>query len=367
MPSLPMILYATTWLPFAAASVITTDTLLALFTTLAGVSFLHFIAGVRPRGAVVCMWLGLGLAFLTKGPPGLLALPAFLAFLAWRRDWNGMKRLFLSWGVPLFLIVGFGWYLLAESRFPGLIHYLLGAEVAGRVASSAFRRNSQWYGALVVFLPTLLIGGLPWLPAWLAFRRRHDFAPVLKDDTDRLLLLWILLPLTVHMFSASRLPLYMLPLFSPIALFLARRLEPVASTATRRQAGWVIGGCLTFMLVSKLALGLLSPVDTDARVTARFLAGLAPGQLRDIVYVDKTAIWEMRFYLGSQVREAWLRRRPYAPAFLPARTLAGILATGGAGPGRLFVVNPKSTTLFDRRPCARAGSARNDSARMRSP
>ena len=347
MPSLPMILYATMWLPFIAASAITTDTLLALFTTLAGVSFLHFNAGIRPRGAAVCMWLGFGLAFLTKGPPGLLALPAFLVWLVLRRDWNALKRLVLSWGLPLFVVVGFGWFILAETRFPGLLRYLIGAEVAGRVASDAFHRNSQWYGALAVFVPTLLIGAFPWLPAWLMFGRHRKLSPPLKDSADRLLLLWIGLPLTVFALAESRLPLYLLPLFAPLALWLARRLEPVASVASRRQVGWAIGGCLAVALVSKLSLGMLSPVENDTRAAARMLAELAQGPVRDVVYVDLTAMWGMRFYLGAQVREARLRRRPYAPAFLPARTFTGILASDGASLERLFVVNPRSTTQFE--------------------
>ena len=109
----------------------------------------------------------------------------------------------------------------------------------------------------------------------------------------------------------------------------------------------MIGGCFAVMLASKFALGQLSPVENDSRAKARVIAGLAQGEVRDIVYVDKTALWEMRFYLGAQVREAWVRRQPYAPAFMPVRTLAGILAGDGASRERLFAVNPVSTTEFE--------------------
>ena len=294
------------------------------------------------------MWLGFGLAFLTKGPPGLIPLLAFLVWLAARRDWQGLNRILMSWGVPIFLVVGFGWYILAEARFPGLLHFLLNAEVAGRVATDSFRRNGEWYDALVIFLPTLLLGGIPWLPAWLAYGRRGHMTPALAGSEDGLLLLWIGLALVIHSLAASRLPLYLLPLFAPLALWLARRLEPVVLEANPRQVRWVVYACLGLMLASKMALGQLSPVDRDARATARQLSGLLQEPVREVVAVDEKAPWEMRFYLDAQVRETWLRRTPYAPEFKPPRTLSEILAMTGGERGRVFAVNPMSTTEFER-------------------
>ena len=65
------------------------------------------------------------------------------------------------------------------------------AEVEARLASGQFERNSSWWGGFFVYLPTLLVGALPWLPAWLALARRRDFARPLAEPVDRLLLAWI--------------------------------------------------------------------------------------------------------------------------------------------------------------------------------
>ena len=347
VPALPMILYATMWLPFIGANFVTTDTIGTLFTTLAGVSFLFLEAGIAPRRAAIGMWIGFGLAFVTKGPPMLLALPVFVGWLVWRRNWAGLREMFLSVGVPLFAVIGLGWYLLAVHRFPGLLEYFIGAEVGARLASEQFERNSSWWGGFFVYLPTLLMGGLPWLPAWLTLARRRDFARPLAEPADRLLLAWIGLPLVVFLLARSRLPLYLLPLFAPLALWLARRTEPAVAAMRPERAGAALAACLALLVAVKFAIAQVSPAGHDGRAAAGFLAKLAPGRIDDIVYVDDHALWEMRFYLGTQVREAWARRTPYEPSYQPHRRLAELLDARRLPAGRLFVVNPRSTAIFD--------------------
>jgi 4-amino-4-deoxy-L-arabinose transferase len=346
-PALPMVLYATMALPFLGASFVTTDTIATLFTTLAGVSFLYLQAGVAPRRAAIAMWTGFGLAFLTKGPPMLLALPVFLGWLVWRRDWSALRRMSLSAGIPLFAAIAFSWFLLADRRFPGLLDYLTGAEVAGRVASPEFQRNSSWYGGFEVYPPTILVGTLPWLPVWLFFRRRGKFSPALAGPADRLLLAWIGVPLLVFLLARSRLPLYLLPLFAPFALWLARRLEPAVVALRPERAGLALAGCLGLLVAAKFAIAQLSPEGHDGRAAAAFVSRLAPGPIDDVVYVDDHAMWELRFYLGTQVREAWARRMLDEPAYQPRRMLTE-LVVAGAPPRRLFVVNPRSTAEFER-------------------
>lgn len=347
MPVLPMAVYGTLLLPFLAAGAITTDTLVALWTTLAGVAFLHYEAGRRPRASAMLMWLAFGLAFLTKGPPALLSLLAFVAWLALRRDWRGLRGLVAGWGPPLFAVVGFGWYLLASARFPGLLQYFLDAEVAARVASGSFHRNSAWYMAIAIYLPTLLIGAMPWFPAWIAAGRRPGFVPALQAAPDRLLLAWIGLPLLVHLIAESRLPLYLLPLFPPIAIWLARRFEPMAVRMSGRVAAGVFAGCCLLLLAVKLGIGLLSPLERDGRAAAMRLRAAAGEGIAEVVYVDVKPWWEMRFYLGAQVREGWVVRRPDEPSYQPPRPLAGILA-GRAGGMLLCAVRHSSVPEFER-------------------
>jgi hypothetical protein len=65
------------------------------------------------------------------------------------------------------------------------------------------------------------------------------------------------------------------------------------------------------------------------------------------VYVDVKPWWEVRFYLGAQVREGWVARRPDEPSYQPPRPLAGILA-GRAGGMLLCAVRHSSVPEFER-------------------
>jgi 4-amino-4-deoxy-L-arabinose transferase-like glycosyltransferase len=346
IPALPMILYSTLWLPFLGAGFVTTDTIGTMFTTLAGVAFLYLEAGIAPRRAAIAMWVGFGLAFLTKGPPMLLALPVFIGWLAWRRNWPALREMLLSAGIPLFAVIGFSWYLVAVHRFPGLLEYFIGAEVEGRLASPEFQRNSSWWGSLAVYAPTIVVGTLPWLPAWLAFARRATFARPLAEPVDRLLLAWIGLPMVVFLLARSRLPLYLLPLFAPFAVWLARRMEPAVAAMRPERAGLALVAVLALLVGVKFGIAQLSPEGYDSRAAATQVEKLAAGPIDDVVYVDERAMWALSFYLGVQVRESWARRTLDEPSYQPHRRLEEFLGPDESPPGRIYVVNGRSTSEF---------------------
>ncbi|HQY55246.1 MAG TPA: glycosyltransferase family 39 protein, partial [Dokdonella sp.] len=72
------IIYATMFLPFGAAQMLTTDFLLTACLSGAMAAWLESRHAGAPRSRrwVMLMWLGFGLGFLTKGPPALLPLLA---------------------------------------------------------------------------------------------------------------------------------------------------------------------------------------------------------------------------------------------------------------------------------------------------
>ena len=120
----------------------------------------------------------------------------------------------LQWpGIALFLLIALPWYIAVVVRTPGLLHYFVGSEVVNRVASDSFSRHGEWYGWIVVFGPTLLIGTLPWTLPLLRFLRRlpadaqrwwRDRAQRTADAPWVFLVLWVLLPLIVFCIARSR-------------------------------------------------------------------------------------------------------------------------------------------------------------------
>lgn len=308
---LPALVYATSFLPYEAGNIVTTDTLLTLFETLGMAAFVaaENTSQQRARGRLlILMWAGFGLAFLTKGPPGLLPLLAILVFAAWQDGRRGLRRVFHPVGLAVFAAVGVSWYVVVILRAPGLLEYFLRYELIARVASDAHHRHGEWYGAFVVYVPTLIVGALPWGVLLLNRVRRAWVGPVqwprrLRQlgPSMRLALLWFLLPLIVFTLARSRLPLYVLPLFVPLALITARAIAPVFDPKRLRVR---IGlGLLAALLVAIRWYASVMPYGLDDRALAMALTEKAGSGYSEIVFVDSKPRFGLGFYLDAEVEE----------------------------------------------------------------
>ena len=309
-PRMASLLYATTLLPFAAANIITTDTLLTLWETFA---MWCFVAGWRRDARLwqAGFWLALGLAFLTKGPPGLMPLVALVPWLIRGREWSLLTRLFHPAGLLVFAVVGLGWYLIVIRDTPGLLDYFLHKEVAGRILTSGHHRHGEWYGGFEIYVPTLLIGALPWWPIALWHARRHD--PDGDARIRRFLLFWLGAPLLVFMLARSRLPLYLLPLFVPLTLLMYRSLVPAFTSF--RSTGTRIALLTGALLI--LARGGAALVASDAdsrRLAARLSVWMTPS-VQELVFVDTHPHYGVHFYLNRPVEGAYWKNPPDRMAF----------------------------------------------------
>ena len=359
---LPAAIYGTSLLPFLAANVVTTDTLLTLWETLAVTAFVEswWCREPRRRRALAdLMWLSWGLALLTKGPPGLLPLAAVLAFAVMVEGRAGLRRLLPLEGIALFLVVGLSWYAVLIARQPELLSYFLGYELAGRLFSGVHHRNPEWYGPFKVYLPALLLGSLPWTPLLLrasgqqpAGRRAKWWTPdfwrrlTQHDHPTLLLLLWLLVPLGVFCVARSRLPFYVLPLLAPIALLLARRLEPRSPQAHRR---WFRFAWAWLVALMMLKAGLAQVAwKNDARVLASALREQVPDTVDEVVFAETWPRLGLGFYLGSEVEVVtFYDADPHPMARSATGTLAEELA-GEPGEKRLFVVERPDDAAFER-------------------
>jgi len=317
-PWLPALVYACAPFPLLTANVISTDVFLCLFEALAMFGFLRAAFGADAplaRRWILLMWLGFGLAFLTKGPPGLIPLLAILPFVLRRDGWRGLGRLFPPAGVIVFLLVGGSWYVLAMLRYPWLLHYFMHREVYDRMFTAAQRRHPGPFGWIVAYLPTLVVGTLPWWPPLLGRQARTALAAGWREvwanrhGPEFFLLLWLLLPLLVFCLVQSRLPLYVLPLFLPLSLLLALALRRSLVPGT---AAWMaLGLWLVALLAVKAGAGWMAYPAADNRLFAQQLAAESAGNdYGAIVFVKNTARdydiqeqtpWGVRLYLGKPV------------------------------------------------------------------
>lgn len=317
-PWLPGLIYACTAFPFFTANIISTDVFLTLFEALAMFGFLRLAFAVDERRHsqyVLVMWLGFGLAFLTKGPPGLIPLLAVVPFIVSRDGWRGLERLFTPAGIAAFLIVGLLWYFIVVVRYPWVAHYFLHQEVYERIFTAAQRRHPGPYGWIVAYLPTLTLGSIPWWPSlirgirsashretWRTWRHQHS--------AQLFLLLWFVIPLIVFCLAQSRLPLYVLPLFVPLSLMLALDLRRRIDLGAVRQRAWLCAWVLVLLAVKGVIAYFAHPA-TDDRLAARRIAAMTTqASYSAVAFVENTdsnyAIeeqtpWGMRLYMNKPV------------------------------------------------------------------
>lgn len=296
--------------PVAGANVVSTDTLLALWETLALFAFVRSGAlSERPieRWHIVLMWIAFALAFLTKGPPGLLPLGGIIAWLIWMRRAGELRRLFASPGLLAFLLLGGSWFCVVVARDPSLLSYFLGTEVAGRVVSPAFDRNSGWLGWLKVYVPTLAIGLLPWAGLWLLRRARTgaSWRTSMTDPVTRFLLCWIAVPLLIFCLAQSRLPLYLLPLFVPISLLIARALPQSMVDRKPVVVATIVAAAVFAMSLKAIAAHV--NYGRDGERIATELAGTVNMSLyEEVVFLDMPPAYSLHHYLGVEVERVSL-------------------------------------------------------------
>lgn len=314
-------IYATMPFTVGASQLITTDYLLSACTGLAMWAYIEARFGpaqaeparerLRARGWIALMWAGFALGFLCKGPPALLMLLPILAFnlLA-----PGGYRI-LQWsGLLLFVLLALPWYAAVIANHPGLFKYFIGDEVVNRVTTNEFGRHGEWYGWLEIYLPTLLLGTLPWTPAlwrWLRalparLRRWRARDARLGEAPALLLALWLGLPLLVFCLAQSRMPLYLLPLFLPLA----------AIAAVQRQdegkglPPWPrLAALLAILLALKLAT-VYWPTHKDAAAWAEAIRARAPGPVREVVFVEDMARYGLHLHLDTEIEKVSLEPAP---------------------------------------------------------
>jgi len=205
---------------FGASAFVMTDMVMALGTTLSMVAFFNCVAsrsGSRAWGYL--FFVGLAIGMLAKGPVAavLTLMPIGLWVLIERR-WSLLSALPWLAGTVLFLTLTLPWYIAAELKTPGFLHYFIIGEHFERFTVSGWQgdlygsgharaKGLIWLHWLGAFLPWTLFAG------WLLLRARSIAADV-RDDRrgwHSYLLLWSVAPMLLFTPAANILAAYVLP------------------------------------------------------------------------------------------------------------------------------------------------------------
>jgi 4-amino-4-deoxy-L-arabinose transferase-like glycosyltransferase len=333
------LVYLSSPYPALSAAAATADTLLALWTTLAVLAYVRAWKHAPSDGWTRLMWMMFGLGFFTKGPPALLPLIALLVF-----HWIARRpfRLADPVGVVLGVAAGLWWYGLMVIRHHELGAYFIGREVVARSVSNDFHRNGQWYGAIAIYAPVLVLGQGAWLVDGIrmAWRRRlyapnNLFAQLRARGTaGSLLLCWLLLPLAVFALSRSRLPLYVLPLYAPVALATARGLDTAAGASRRRAMAIALASVA--LLVGFKAVAAYRLSDRDATRVYHEAVRAAGRNARFALFLEP-AFYGFQFHAGPEMeRISMAGTEPWAD-----QSLDRVLASRTPGRPQAIVTDPR--------------------------
>ncbi|HJU08694.1 MAG TPA: hypothetical protein VJ727_09460, partial [Rhodanobacteraceae bacterium] len=214
-----------------------------------------------------------------------------------------------------FLVIGLSWYAIVVVRIPWALHYFMHGEVYNRIFTSAQHRNSGPIKWAAVYLPTIVFGSAPW---WRSlgrscaglFSARSKIAADNQRSIRLLLALWFLVPFVVFCLAQSRLPLYLLPLFIPLALAFALDLRNRIDLRSRSQRiGLLAWIAVLLALKAGFAYGVHPSLDNRA-IARRLLSAANPNAYSAVVFVEDTAVdydieentpWGIRLYLGKPV------------------------------------------------------------------
>ncbi|MBN2456818.1 MAG: glycosyltransferase family 39 protein [Sedimentisphaerales bacterium] len=335
---LSSLIYATMVIPFIAANFVTPDTILALWTTL---SALCFWKSVKIQGKTRILWQMLlcgavGLGFLAKGPAILIPCGGMFVFLLIRKE---ILRYFLSpWsllGVLIFLVTGLSWYIWVGFKVPGALSYFIDNQILGRLITEKYNRNPGFSGALI-YVPVLIFGSLPWSAIWLEKKGIFKSALLSKQWWKELsvkpellfLLCYFFVPLVILCLASSKLGLYALPVFVPLAIATAKlwiRKAPVIDSVSfsrflkcyirpiRLVSCWVF-----LLLISKLALAYYPTQDNMKTLWSQVNKHLPSGSY-ELCTVDERADG-LLFYGAYEVEHLTDDSNPY-PTFTKTETI----------------------------------------------
>lgn len=174
------------------------------------------------------------LAFLTKGPVGLVIIGAPLFFWLFAKD---SRRTFprLPWigGTVLFLLIATPWFLACERANPGFLRYFFVQENFLRFISKDY---GDRFGTGHVYprgsaIWMALVGLLPWSAIYVGMLATSKGARKLILSPDlwtRYCLSWLIAPVLFFCFARQLHAAYMIPAFLGFSIIFAVALERVA-------------------------------------------------------------------------------------------------------------------------------------------
>ncbi|MBI1750612.1 MAG: glycosyltransferase family 39 protein [Acidobacteria bacterium] len=273
----------------------------------------------------------LGMAALAKGPAAIVLAGGSVGLWAlatgrWKQAW----RLAHPLAVIAFCAVTLPWYVLCAMRNPEFLSVFLLSHNVDRFLTPVFQHEQPlWF-----YGPILLLGLLPWSALLVGVARDAATAgreKRWKGSHGFFFACWAIFPIVFFSLSKSKLPGYVLPVFAPLALLMARSV----TRAIEQKDGfaqWLMEwtGVTLLMLTGSAGYWLSKfPAQLEAMTRLEIAAGIVAVLIAGL------------FVSGL----AWARK------FWPALILAAVLMAG-----LIELVNQRFVPALDKQISPRAAA-----------
>jgi hypothetical protein len=162
-------------------------------------------------------------------------------------------------------------------------------------------------------------------------------------SADLFLLLWLLLSLGVFSVARSRLPLYVLPLFVPLALLVARRLGPAFRLSTPWAA--LLAAWAVLLMGSQVATAVWFDEPRDGRSFAQAIRSQVAFEPRTVYFVEREPYFGLSLYFDAEIQELELGR-PSPSGSRGQNEVALLAKIRDVTPAALLVVRERDTDEF---------------------
>ncbi len=247
------LILVTSFLFFACGRLITPDMMLTAFITLAFYCFWRWWESEQTSSRwLVGFYLAMGMGFFDKGPYGIvIPIAAVIPFLIWQKKAASIAKMGWIWGLLIVLGIALPWFIWMCRTNPDLYDFYLRGEIEGRITTGRGRSKVWWY-----FLATLPVACWPWT-ALMAQAGWHHVQCVRSSGkqavASQFLICCFLLPFIVYNVVPSKLPTYILPVISPLALLTGIWMVRLTDRPQRFPAWATVA---TYLLLSCLPIAL---------------------------------------------------------------------------------------------------------------
>lgn len=346
------ICYATMMLPLGIGEIAVHDVALVPFICGACLALVKIDANGR-----VWLWSALagvclGLSILTKGLVGLAFVGLFALCLSGRRPAGAVRILSaLAGATVLAAAIAAPWYVAMEHAHPGYLHYyFVDRHLRGYLTSTQLHAGRPWW----YYGPILVGATLPWTGyAARAARdaRRTPMLPVVWG--------WFVAGLVFLSVAQSKLGVYALPLFIPLALAVGEYIDRVLAPSdfrlrrpdgTRDRVFGRLFGLHAAILAALPGLGLLA-VSMHFRARPDEWLWIVVVAAAVLVAVAATRAWRSQVRYAALEAYGWMTAiaivglagfvAPHAATWMTGRDLARALNASGQLPSHVLVMDER--------------------------